>query len=217
MKSELELILKLVAHYDTITSSFTTFYRTQLTNNKELVITQCGIGKVNAALGTKELINLHKPDFIVSTGVAGGAQHDIMPLQIVVADSTTYHDVYCGNDNNYGQIQGLPTIFPSDKHLVEIAAENNNIRIGLITTGDWFVDTPDKALSILSHHPTALAFDMETCAIAQTCYLHSVPFISFRIISDNPLFTGNTQTYHDFFSQLSQGSFDTLIPFLQHC
>ena len=38
----------------------------------EIILRQCGIGKVNAAVGTAELIRSFAPDAIVSTGVAGG-------------------------------------------------------------------------------------------------------------------------------------------------
>ena len=37
-----------------------------------IILMQCGIGKVNAAAGTVELIRNFQPDCIISTGVAGG-------------------------------------------------------------------------------------------------------------------------------------------------
>lgn len=37
-----------------------------------VILTQCGIGKVSAAVGASELIRRFSPDCIVSTGVAGG-------------------------------------------------------------------------------------------------------------------------------------------------
>ena len=37
-----------------------------------IILMQCGIGKVNAAAGTVELIRTFQPDCIISTGVAGG-------------------------------------------------------------------------------------------------------------------------------------------------
>ena len=37
-----------------------------------IILMQCGIGKVNAAAGTVELIRHFAPDCIISTGVAGG-------------------------------------------------------------------------------------------------------------------------------------------------
>ena len=39
---------------------------------KDIILLQCGIGKVNAALGAAELIKSFEPSCIISTGVAGG-------------------------------------------------------------------------------------------------------------------------------------------------
>ncbi len=215
MERELALLLALLPHKEETSALNRTIYRTLLSADKELIIAQSGIGKVNAALATHDLISSYTPDIVLSTGVAGGAQRDILPLDIVVADSTAYHDVYCGTDVEYGQIQGLPTVFATDKRLVNKAREMEKVHIGLIATGDWFVDTKEKALSILAHYPTAAAFDMESSAIAQVCFLHSVPFLSLRIISDNPLSEQSKTQYDNFWEHLSQGSFSALMDFLR--
>ena len=60
---------------------------------------------------------------------------------------------------------------------------------------------------ILSHFPEASAVDMESCAIAQTCYLNNVPFISFRVISDFPLRDTDASQYHNFWDTLAEHSF----------
>ncbi len=215
MDRELQLLLELLAHYEVAQHDQLTFYQSTLPSGKELVITQCGIGKVNAALGTMALLQRYNPDFIVSTGVAGGAGAGVKRLEVVASNATVYHDVYCGSDCQIGQIQGFPAIYPADERLIKVASEIENVHVGLIATGDWFVDTPQKAASILEAHPTALAFDMESCAIAQACYLRSCPYISFRIISDNPLSGNNAEEYHDFFEKLSDGSFHVLMDFLR--
>ena len=45
--------------------------------DNELVLHQCGIGKVNAAVGVSELIRRYSPDLVVSTGCAGGGRTDM--------------------------------------------------------------------------------------------------------------------------------------------
>jgi adenosylhomocysteine nucleosidase len=82
-----------------------------------------------------------------------------------------------------------------------------SLHTGLIVTGDWFVDTRQKMRDIIGHFPEAKAVDMESAAIAQTCYLHHVPFISFRIISDIPLRDTDASQYHDFWSTIADRSF----------
>ena len=51
----------------------------------DVVLTQCGIGKVNAAVGAAELIRRHRPDCIVSTGVAGGIDAGLRVGDVVAA------------------------------------------------------------------------------------------------------------------------------------
>ena len=60
---------------------------------------------------------------------------------------------------------------------------------------------------IVEKFPEARAVDMESCAIAQTCYINKVPFISFRVISDIPLRDTDASQYHDFWATIAQNSF----------
>ena len=43
----------------------------------DVVLWQCGIGKVNAAIGTARLVQEHHPDCILSTGLAGGIDNSL--------------------------------------------------------------------------------------------------------------------------------------------
>ena len=67
-------------------------------NGNEVVLWQCGIGKVNAAVGTMRLIEQHHPDCIISTGLAGGIDNCLHVMDVVVGGQTAYHDVWCGPD-----------------------------------------------------------------------------------------------------------------------
>jgi adenosylhomocysteine nucleosidase len=185
-----------------------------LFSDGNVIVQKCGIGKVNAALGTADMISQWKPDVIISSGCAGGNGDDINVQDIVVSTELAYHDVYCGDaigHSVYGQVQGLPAHFQADPALVEKAASLQptgiSLHTGLIVTGDWFVDTRQKMRDIIGHFPEAKAVDMESAAIAQTCYLHHVPFISFRIISDIPLRDTDASQYHDFWSTIADRSF----------
>jgi adenosylhomocysteine nucleosidase len=185
-----------------------------LFSDGNVIVQKCGIGKVNAALGTADMISQWKPDVIISSGCAGGNGDDINVQDIVVSTELAYHDVYCGDaigHSVYGQVQGLPARFQADPALVEKAASLQptgiSLHTGLIVTGAWFVDTRQKMRDIIGHFPEAKAVDMESAAIAQTCYLHHVPFISFRIISDIPLRDTDASQYHDFWSTIADRSF----------
>ena len=183
----------------------------------KVILEKSGIGKVNAAIQTVEIIRQHKPDVIISTGCAGGNGDDINVQDVVVSTQLAYHDVYCGEaigHSVYGQVQGLPARFEADPYLLS-KAQQTGAKPGLIVTGDWFVDTKEKMREIIGHFPEAKAVDMESAAIAQTCYIYKVPFISFRVISDIPLRDTNASMYHDFWNTIAQNSFNVTRTFIE--
>ncbi|MBO6032216.1 MAG: 5'-methylthioadenosine/S-adenosylhomocysteine nucleosidase [Prevotella sp.] len=188
----------------------------------QVILQKSGIGKVNAALQTQEMIRQYKPDVIISSGCAGGNGDDINIQDVVVSTQIAYHDVYCGTaigHSVYGQVQGLPPRFEADPDLLQkalqINQENLSIHPGLIVTGDWFVDSKEKIREIIGHFPEAKAVDMESAAIAQTCYLNQVPFISFRVISDIPLRDTDASQYHDFWNTIAENSFQVTRTFIE--
>ena len=195
----------------------------QLFCNENVRVEKCGIGKVNAALGAQRMINEFHPDVIISSGCAGGNGDDINIQNVIVSREVTYHDVYCGraidDTTVYGQVQGLPARYAADPHLLEKAKALNiegiKIHDGLIVTGDWFVDSKEKMRSIIEKFPEAKAVDMESCAIAQTCYINKVSFISFRVISDIPLRDTDASQYHDFWNTIAEHSFQITKAFVE--
>lgn len=188
-----------------------------------VVVEKCGIGKVNAALGAAEMIRRHHPDVIVSSGCAGGNGDDIHVQDVVVGAEVSYHDVYCGTSIDqttvYGQVQGMPARYKADGQLLakacRVKCEGFSVHPGLIVTGDWFVDSKDKMCDIISHFPEAKAVDMESAAIAQTCYKYGVPFISFRVVSDIPLRDTDASMYHDFWNTIAENSFQVTKTFVE--
>ena len=184
----------------------------------KVILQKSGIGKVNAAIQAVEMIRQYKPDVIISSGCAGGNGDDINVQDVVVSSELAYHDVYCGtaidSTTVYGQVQGLPARYQADPYLLEKALLTG-AKPGLIVTGDWFVDTKDKMREIIGHFPEAKAVDMESCAIAQTCYINKVPFISFRVISDIPLRDTDASQYHNFWDTVAEKSFHTTKSFIE--
>ena len=195
----------------------------QLFDSSNVLVQKCGIGKVNAALGAQRMINEFHPDCIISSGCAGGNGDDINVQDVVVSTELSYHDVYCGtaidNTTIYGQVQGLPARYPADPYLLrkslELKVNSLEIHPGLIVTGDWFVDSREKMREIIGHFPDAKAVDMESCAIAQTCYINKVPFISFRVISDIPLRDTDASQYHNFWETIAEHSFQVTRTFVE--
>ncbi|MBO7417355.1 MAG: 5'-methylthioadenosine/S-adenosylhomocysteine nucleosidase [Bacteroidaceae bacterium] len=188
----------------------------------DVMVSKCGIGKVNAALGAQRMINEFHPDVIISSGCAGGNGDEVDVQDVVVSAQLAYHDVYCGtaidNSTQYGQVQGLPVRFEPAPWLLQKALNLDcgvKIHAGLMVTGDWFVDSQEKMREIIRHFPEAIAVDMESCAIAQTCYINKVPFISFRVVSDMPLKDSHASQYHDFWNTVAERSFAVTKSFVE--
>lgn len=182
------------------------------TKQNTLILMTCGMGKVNAAVGTTTLIHFYHPDCIISTGCAGGIDAKLQVMDVVASTEVVYHDVTIPG-SEYGQIQGLPARFRAEEQLLE-AIDNSAVKRGLICSGDQFISDRTQLQTIKNQFPEALAVDMESAAIAQTCFLHAVPFISFRILSDTPGADEHLAQYFDFWDRMADQSFETTRRFL---
>lgn len=217
MDIEKEQIVQLLGNTTECQEGHITYVQGNL-NGNELIIMKSGIGKVNAAIGAVELINTFHPDCIISTGVAGGIDQKVGVMDVVVSSKVVYHDVFCGEGNAYGQVQGLPLFFPCDEKLYKCATElptEANIFGGLICSGDKFISDPGTLYNIKEDWPDGLAVDMESGAIAQTCYIYNIPFISFRIISDTPGVENHFEQYANFWESVANTSFGVTKVFLE--
>ncbi len=218
MNSEKEQIVQLLEGMTEHKEGKFTYVEGRL-NGNDLIIMESGIGKVNAAIGTVELIKTYKPDCIISTGVAGGIDRELSVMDVVVSKKIVYHDVYCGEGNAFGQVQGLPLYFPCNETLFNCATNldtDTTIVGGLICSGDKFISEPGTLYNIKEDWPDGLAVDMESGAIAQTCYIYDVPFISFRIISDTPGVEQHWEQYANFWESMAHASFGVTKTFLEN-
>lgn len=220
MDKEFAQLVKLLDNATTTEHNHKTFVTGRM-GQHTLIIQQCGIGKVNSTIGAVEMIDQYEPNLVISTGVAGGADPTLEVQDVVIGTEYTYHDAYCGDANAYGQLQGMPARYTVAQCVTDaientIAESNVNIRKGLTVSGDWFVDSREKMSKIMKQFPEALAVDMESCSIAQTCYVYGVPFVSMRIISDVPLRDTKAAMYFDFWDRLADQSFGVTRLFLEN-
>lgn len=183
-----------------------------------MYIMECGIGKVNAAVGAVRMISRLQPDVIISSGVAGGIDAKVGVMEVVASTEVVYHDVWCGMGNAYGQVQGMPPMFECSEGLCALAGSlqtETRIHAGLICSGDKFITDRTELDEIKGKFPQGLAVDMESGAIAQVCHIYDVPFISFRIISDTPGADEHWQQYENFWETMADRSFSVVRTFLE--
>lgn len=214
MGKELDLLLPLIQDLQDPTEINGFKFHTGSLGRHGVIAMQCGIGKVNAALGTLTLIDSFHPDYVINSGVAGGTRPDTHVLDLLVADGVAYHDVWCGPGTEYGTAAGFPTILKPWSKVVDIARRlmpaADKTRFGLICSGDKFISQESEVHEILSHFPQSLAVDMESAAIAQTCTLRGIPFNILRVISDTPGQEENISQYENFWTDAPQETFGAL-------
>ncbi|MGN0228175.1 MAG: 5'-methylthioadenosine/S-adenosylhomocysteine nucleosidase, partial [Muribaculaceae bacterium] len=130
MSKELRLLLPLLNNRDESQIDGLIFHKGEIGNNT-VVAMQCGIGKVNAALGTLTMIKNFDIDLIINSGVAGGADKSVNVMDIVIGERVAYHDVYCGPESTLGAVQGLPLYFLASTKVLNNLPDADSIRRGL--------------------------------------------------------------------------------------
>lgn len=163
-----------------------------LLNNVNVVIVQCGIGKVNAALCVQILADLFSVTHIINTGIAGSLNADLNIGDILISEDAVHHDM---DVTIFGYQPGeVPQMgfreFQADKRMALLAKEtcekvNPGItaRIGRVVSGDQFIsDKGVKERLITLFHGDCT--EMEGASIAHGAYLNGIPFVIIRAISD---------------------------------
>lgn len=173
------------------TISGRTFVSGQL-NGQDVVVSQCGIGKVNAALCAEAMILAYKPDLVINVGVGGGLNVALKYGDIAIADKLVQHDA---DTSALGDPVGLVSTvnkvyFECDEHAVSciksVVDEMDGVRgmIGTIATGDQFISGAAIKARIVSNFG-AICCEMEGGAIAHVCCVNNVRCAVIRSISDN--------------------------------
>lgn len=158
-----------------------------------IVVVQCGVGKVNAALCVQVLCDCFGVTHIVNTGVAGSLNAKLDIGDFVISREAIYHDFDCHVINpNYtvGQVPGMAVrAFPSDDLLTKLAYATadelcpGHAHIGVVASGDQFVCNKAQKERIVSD-TDAICTEMEGAAISHAAYRNSVPVVVIRAISD---------------------------------
>ncbi len=207
MRKELDLLLPLLHNSEQSRMSGFEFHRGTV-GVHDVMVMQCGIGKVNAAMGTLMLVNHFDPNYVINSGVAGGSDMSVKVMDVVAGARVAYHDVWCGPESELGRVQGLPLYFEGASALLNLIPDRPEIHKGLICSGDQFIDRKEDVDRIKGNFPDALAVDMESGAIAQVCHQCGVPFLALRVISDSPGAShDNTRQYLDFWTDAPRETF----------
>lgn len=190
--------------------------------DKDVVLLHCGVGKVNAAVGTQILIDLYSPDVVINSGIAGSLTKTLTIGDIVVSTDCVEHDINCkALKQPQGQI-----VFPNEKR-VDIPADKevskklaeccqnlgSHVVTGRIATGDLFVVYRGDRERI-AHNFGAVCCEMEGGAVGHVCYMNNVPFAILRSISDDFKFN-KVENYEEFTQLAANRAIKAIKKFIQ--
>lgn len=166
-------------------------------NNVDLYIAKSSVGKVNSACLTTALCLKIKPRYVINAGIAGGLNPSVNLVDVVASTKIMYHDFdLTAFGLNKGVMDEHDGVFKGSKKLLSLL--DNNVKKGLLVSGDQFVSGIDAMNEIKKHFPKALACDMEGCSIAHAASLLSRKFLVIRAISDNVFLENHTKVYQDY-------------------
>ena len=190
MQLEVETLLGIMEDKKVSSHAGSTFYEGKL-EGLDVVVVQCGVGKVNAAICAQILCSCFGVTHLVNTGIAGSLCADLDIGDMVVSVDAMYHDFDCVHFGyEMGRVPGMyVTAFPADAKMMELAfaaAEEVNpghTKNGRVASGDLFV-AEKSAKERIIERTKALCTEMEGAAIAHTAYRNNIPFVILRAISD---------------------------------
>ena len=92
MEQEVETLLGLLENKREAVHTGSTYYEGSL-DGMDVVVVQCGIGKVNAALCVQVLCDCYGVTHVVNTGIAGSLCAELDIGDLVISTDAMYHDV----------------------------------------------------------------------------------------------------------------------------
>ncbi|MGO2355947.1 MAG: 5'-methylthioadenosine/S-adenosylhomocysteine nucleosidase [Marinomonas foliarum] len=158
---------------------------------KDVVLLKSGIGKVNAAVSTTLLLSEFNPEYVINIGSAGGFDPELQVGDVVISDQVVHHDVdVTAFGYVMGQVPNMPATYPADVALINKAKSalqtvtQVQAKVGLIGTGDSFMNDPVRVEAVRATFPALVAVEMEAAAVAQVCFKFGTPFVVVRSLSD---------------------------------
>lgn len=195
-------------------------------NNKPVVISRSGIGKIRASSGITSMLNNFNISKVIFTGIAGGIRDEQNVLDEVIGTSVIEHDYGFITNDGFVWAGGDPgkkepgERYYCDESLVNLAYESavatmseKNIYKGLIATGDQFISSSDY-VNWLKDEFDAYACEMEGASAAKVCTAYQKPFVILRTLSDKA--DGNAhESYADFGDRAADQSSKIVLKMLE--
>ena len=146
---------------------------------KEVAVCVCGVGKVNAALGTQLLVSKFDAQKLLNFGVAGGLNKDTKLCAVYQIGEAVQFDF------DLTQLNGtkIGTLDEYDTNYLALNKLHLNLPVKKLGTSDRFNDSAED-YKLLTQELNADIRDMEGAAIVQGAYAMKLPVYAVKTISD---------------------------------
>ncbi len=189
MPEELEQLLEVLVDAEVHERGAFTLHRGVLAG-KQVLVAQCGVGKVNAA-ALAQVFVLEGVQQLIFTGVAGGLAPGLAVGDIVVSTDAAQHDVDVrALGYALGEVPGETLSWAADSALQRAALDAARalgevaVVAGRVLSGDQFIADRERGRALYETFG-GLCVEMEGGAVAQVCSRAGVPFVIIRSISDS--------------------------------
>ena len=195
-------------------------YHTGLLHGQSCVVVLARIGKVAAAATAVTLIREFNVERLLFTGLAGGVAGHVNVGDVVVGSALLQHDLDASPLFPRHEIPLLArSRIPADavlssglEHAARLYLEEDwprdispatrdafrlsapRVHVGLIVSGDQFMNCAAAVQALRSELPDALCVEMEGAAVAQVCHEYGARFAIVRTVSDR----ADDDASHDF-------------------
>ena len=178
MQSEADILLEEMQINRTLTVSGKTVHVGKA-YGKDVALCVCGVGKVNAALGTQLLVSKFDVEKLLNFGVSGGLNQQTELCQVYQIEAATQFDFDLAqlNGTSIGTLNEYTEPYLS-LNLLNLPYEKRKL-----ATADRFNDSIED-YNLLTKELKADIRDMEGGAIVQAAYATSLPVYSIKAISD---------------------------------
>ncbi len=146
---------------------------------KDVALCICGVGKVNAALGTQILISKFDVEKILNFGVSGGLNKSTKLAEVYQIGAVVQFDF------DLVQLNGtkIGTLNEYEENYLALNLFDLPLEARKLGTADRFNDSPDD-FKLLTKDLHADIRDMECGAIVQAAFAAQLPVYSVKAISD---------------------------------
>lgn len=182
-------------------------------NQKEVVLVKSGIGKVSAGVVVLLMIEHFKPELVINSGIAGGYNNKLKPLDILIGNKIGCYDIDMELDGTpFGSITG-------EKRFIENNLKINddlglNIIYGTLMSADQFQGNRNYLDTIFNKHfdqELVMGVDMESYSVASICDKYNIKWCVVRAISDVIGCESQIESYVQFAEQAAHNAYQIIM------